>query len=547
MEKIILSLLVILIAAALCILFRHGLQARKTPLPSRRGTPAPAEKPKEFHLAGPRESSPSADIFHLQLEILRQTLDLTTVALFWAGRQEEKLHLLSVTSLRDDIRADPFVRGTGIIGALRNDRRELAVCPVSQHRATIPYYPSNREVGAFFALRLPLAHGAPSSAESPLAAMAVLCLDREEAAPWSEREQEIIRLGAQKLTQDLLLDRKMAETSRDKEAIHQICLGLQELNEVLDLKAVFAATITAIRRLFAADFVVISLLEDGEHTIVKAAGPMAAELEGLRFPAADGLVGQAIKLRRWMPPHDNYQGAAPIFSRELWTNDFQSLIILPLLKEGNQAIGALTVAAEKTGLFNPQRRQILEIIAGQVTTKIQLALAHEKICQLATIDGLTGLKNHRTFQHAFDNMLKRAERMATPLSLVLCDLDHFKRINDTHGHPFGDQVLQAVAATLGASIRSVDLAARYGGEEFALLLEDSDIEGARNQTERVRQAIRDLHFTAPDETVTISMSFGLASFPGDGETKNELIRRADQALYRAKEGGRDRVVAWADA
>ena len=115
-----------------------------------------------------------------------------------------------------------------------------------------------------------------------------------------------------------------------------------------------------------------------------------------------------------------------------------------------------------------------------------------------------------------------------------------------HGHPFGDQVLKKVAKTLKQSVRQVDLAARYGGEEFALILESSDEEGGIIQAERVRQSIEELSFSSKGEKISITMSFGLASYPIDGDNKTELIDRTDQALYCAKESGRNRTVSWSN-
>lgn len=505
----------------------------------------PAAGHNDLHFSPRPQTLPSGDNVHLQLEILRQTLDLTTAILLWAGPGDKNLQILSVASQRDDIVHEPFPRGSGIIGGLRPGCPEIAVCPVPQHLA-IPYYAADRTTGSLLALSIPIVAGPENDDQSASDATAILCLDRESESPWTEQEREVVELTCRKLSHDLRFTHKMEETNRNMEAIHQICTGMLELNQVLGLQAVFTATIKTVKQLTAADFIAISLLEGEEHRIVMASGPKSSHFEGLAFPADDGLVGQAIKLRRWMPPHANYQEDFPVFSNTMRIAGLESLLILPLLKGDQEAIGALTVASRKPNLFPRDRREILEVIACQVATKIELGRAHEKIFQLATTDGLTGLANHRTFQHAFDNMLHRALRQSIPLTMVLCDLDYFKKINDTCGHPFGDSVLQEVARVLAGAIRKVDLAARYGGEEFALLLEDSDITGARKQVERVRRAISALEFHHEAGIIKISMSFGLASFPQDAESKNELIKMADQALYHAKARGRNRSVCWCD-
>jgi diguanylate cyclase (GGDEF)-like protein len=524
------------------------LRKRKKPAPPRPEEPPAAPAPAgqhDLHFSTRPPSLPSGDNIHLQLEILRQALDLTTAILLWAGPEDKDLQVLSVASLRDDIAARPFPRGSGIIGGIRPECPEIAVSPVPSHLA-IPYYTGEMKTGSLLARAISLRALADGAERQGEAATAILSLDRESRTGWPAKDRELVNLVCGKLAQDLRLSHKMEETNRDREAIHQICMGMQELNQVLGLQPIFEATIKTVKQLTAADFIAISLLENNEHRIVKASGHKSGHFEGLTFAADDGLVGQAIKLRRWMPTHANYQEEFPVFSNTMRIAGLQSLLILPLLKEEGEAIGALTVAGRKPDMFPRERREILEVIASQVTTKIELGRAHEKIYQLATTDGLTGLSNHRTFQHALDNMLHRALRQSTPLSMVLCDLDYFKKINDTYGHPFGDIVLQEVAGVLAGTVRKVDLAARYGGEEFALLLEDSDSAGAQGQAERVRQAINALQFPQGDRTVRVSMSFGVASFPEDAADKSDLISKADQALYRAKAGGRNRTVCWSD-
>ena len=488
---------------------------------------------------------PSGDFAHLQLEIIRQALDLTSAILLWSNRDEQEIQVVSAASLRDDIIQNPFPRGSGFIGGLKDECHEISVSPVPRN-LVIPYYSCRREIGALLAATIPLSAATGGPVQKGLAPTAILCLDREEEEPWTEAERNLIALSCSKIGQDLHLAHKMEETRRNKQVIHQICMGMQDLNQVLELQAVFTATIKMVKELSAADFIAISLLGNGLHRIVKAAGTKADRFEGLEFPEDDGLVGQAIRLRRWMPAHDNYQDEFPVFSNEMRMVGLQSLLILPLLNGDDQAIGALTVAGKKADMFTAERREILQVIVSQVTTKIELARAHEKIFHLATTDGLTELGNHRTFQQACDNMLHRAQRQSTPLTLVLCDLDHFKTINDTFGHPIGDRVLQKVARVLASSVRKVDLAARYGGEEFALLLEDSDHKGARIQVERVRQAISDLSLQHEDQQISVTMSFGLASYPVDADNKKDLIHYADQALYRAKAGGRNRTVSWSE-
>jgi diguanylate cyclase (GGDEF)-like protein len=159
-----------------------------------------------------------------------------------------------------------------------------------------------------------------------------------------------------------------------------------------------------------------------------------------------------------------------------------------------------------------------------------------RFADAAREDPVTGLRNRRGFDEAFDLEVERAQRTGRSVSLVLGDLDHFKRINDELGHPRGDEVLRRAGEILRATNRRIDVAARVGGEEFAVLLPDSDERGAHVAAERMRRAIRDGFAEQP---LPLTISFGIASYPAHGDNTDDLMESADQALYTAKEIGRD--------
>ncbi len=163
--------------------------------------------------------------------------------------------------------------------------------------------------------------------------------------------------------------------------------------------------------------------------------------------------------------------------------------------------------------------------------------ANTRLAALATLDGLTGLKNRRAFEERLVDELSRAKRNARPVTLLLLDIDHFKAFNDTFGHPRGDDVLRMVARQLSRSIRDTDFAARYGGEEFAIILPDTDREGAEQMGERLRQAIEGASWRERDITVSV----GAAVASQSGCAVESLVDQADRALYRSKQFGRNRV------
>lgn len=188
-------------------------------------------------------------------------------------------------------------------------------------------------------------------------------------------------------------------------------------------------------------------------------------------------------------------------------------------------------------------RRVEQLLADKARLAADLATANEELQRLATQDPLTGLSNRRAFQQAIGRDLARASRGRKPLSVVILDIDHFKRVNDTYGHGGGDAVLKAVSGVLAGSVRQGDVVARWGGEEFALILPETPADGAQVLADRLRTAIADTVVVYDGTEIRVSASFGVASadvvVPGMADT---LLTSADEALYKAKEAGRNRVM-----
>ncbi len=181
--------------------------------------------------------------------------------------------------------------------------------------------------------------------------------------------------------------------------------------------------------------------------------------------------------------------------------------------------------------------------------RVDLEHMNEQLSMLALQDGLTGLYNHRSFQQRLREEISRAQRYVRPLTLAFFDLDHFKQLNDTHGHLMGDEVLKKIGEMLNGAAhlsgrRQSDVVARYGGEELVMLLPETERVGGVVKAQRVCEGVAQLRFSI--DAVRVTLSAGVAEFPRDASSAEELIQRADEALYQAKHRGRNRVVAQGD-
>jgi diguanylate cyclase (GGDEF)-like protein len=224
-----------------------------------------------------------------------------------------------------------------------------------------------------------------------------------------------------------------------------------------------------------------------------------------------------------------------------WLNgavpDAQNLIITPLSAE-NRAVGVLVIEHAVRDGSRAERRVVsmVEQFAAHASLALRNAWLLEQVQKMATTDGLTGIANRRSFDIGLERELSRAVRNDAPLSVVLIDLDHFKQLNDTHGHQVGDEVLRLVGGALAESCRDFDMAARYGGEEFAVILPGCSEAESLDAAERFRRVVGEC-----DSPVPITASVGVSSYPTSGLTTGELVKAADDALYQSKRAGRNRV------
>ncbi|HNY11601.1 MAG TPA: sensor domain-containing diguanylate cyclase [Candidatus Wallbacteria bacterium] len=207
----------------------------------------------------------------------------------------------------------------------------------------------------------------------------------------------------------------------------------------------------------------------------------------------------------------------------------------------DQVIGVINVTDKADeSFFDDDDLKLLVTLANQIASDVENARLYE----MAVTDGLTEIFNHKYFQQHLEKDMERAKRYQEEISLMMIDIDHFKKCNDTFGHQEGNKVLKKITSILKKSIREVDLLARYGGEEFAIVLPRTPKIGAFEIAQRIRETVENTEFVMGGQQLIITVSIGISSFPDDAALQFDLIRKSDMALYHAKKTGRNRVICY---
>jgi diguanylate cyclase (GGDEF)-like protein len=318
------------------------------------------------------------------------------------------------------------------------------------------------------------------------------------------------------------------------EAINAIA---QQTTAVLELKELLSKVCLLIQHAFQISHVSV-LLKDEDEVVLRAQyGELTSQIqEGGRLSANQGLWGRALNQGHTVIENDvrgvpDYVG----FYKET-----RSSMCIPLVAFG-QTLGVLVLDSARRGAFNAQDVQALESVADICATAIQNAHYVDRVKQLAYLDGLTGIFNRRYFEMRIAEEIERARRFGAGMAVIMVDIDQFKRLNDEFGHLLGDEVLRQVSSLFYQQLRKIDVVCRYGGEEFAILLSQTDPKHALGVAEKLRKLVDEWQFPGVPRPVTISG--GVASFPSDGSTRDELVKAADAGMYAAKQAGRNCVHA----
>ncbi len=471
-------------------------------------------------------------VFEELLRTIRTSIPCGNALIFMPTEDTEKLYLRLHIGDAAISETPEIAVGQGLVGWVAKEKKPVLV---KDDAHGLGYPSGGRDAGAFLAA--PILNGGFLEG--------VIALDGA-AGTFDEKDRESLA-GFASLALHVLKNarayRRVDMSAKQSEALHRISA---ELSSSLDLETILEKFATLSREIIAYDYLTISLAEDADSAVFRTLrGYDGFNVPEGPVPLAKSLLGWIAQTRQAMffADLDQRSQRLPVFPNGLLKADFRSFLGIPLLSH-DSCLGVFTIAMRAPDAITQYQHNTLSVIANQVAVNIANANLHHAMQRMATTDGLTGLTNHKAFQEKADQEFERAVRYPQPIAILLFDIDHFKKINDTYGHPVGDAVLKKIAALLRDTVRTVDIAARYGGEEFIALLINTDMKGASLMAERIRASIEKSRFVLDGRRIPVTVSVGCAVFPEDAKEKSGLIEKADQALYAAKNGGRNQCRAY---
>ena len=370
------------------------------------------------------------------------------------------------------------------------------------------------------------------------------------------RQERVLTIAQEELRYKNLLEDKNIEieATNNELAAHNKELSVllqinQEMSTTLDLNTLFDKILNALKDVIECQVVILLMYNPGSEVLEMnhALGIDKEALTDVTFKLSEGISGESARTKTTTYVPDLKVDKRYLSYKKTLTV-FGSMLSIPLITH-DKLCGVLNLHKDKINNFSDDEIALSEAVASQAAIAIENAQLYKLATELSITDELTGLANRRHFQDILNREFTLTQRYSSSLSLIMIDIDHFKKFNDHHGHLQGDVVLKKVATALLHNTRGIDLACRFGGEEFVILLPKTTSTGAVIAAEKLRSVIEMESFSGEEESQPggkLTLSLGVASFPDDTADTNHLLELADQALYEAKNQGRNRVVSFSD-
>jgi diguanylate cyclase (GGDEF)-like protein len=480
------------------------------------------------------------DILNTVVYFMSRNFKAYTSIGFLMSELGDKLVINSVVTKSRNLNYDCVVEfGKGIIGSAVNKPAGFITGNLKSYTGELEYYTQQENINSMMIMRV--------MDNQSKRIQGLLLVDSENVRAFNDEHKELMyrftQIASAMIT-SAKLTYQMNRYAIQADTQYEIS---KKLSEALKPEEVIDTLTQSVMRTFEHDRVVICAYNPAtaRGSIWRVIGEPGRLAEGMEFDIHDerSLYGSVFRNRRAMVTQGfRMEERFVRFDRDEPPEVRPQDILIAPIHDDRQAVWAVVgIESNRAGVYSQSELQLLKTIMANVTTALTKARMYTEMEKLATIDGLTQIANHRKFQDIMTLELERSARYNSPLTLLLMDIDHFKKFNDTYGHPVGDLVLQMVAKALQGSIRNTDYCARYGGEEFVVVLIQADEAQSRILAERIRKAVESLQIQNEDKILRVTVSIGSATFPYDGATKQDLIDNADKAMYFSKQTGRNRV------
>jgi len=473
-------------------------------------------------------------VTHWNLLLLKRTLGLHSALLMLRDQSDGQLRVIEAASDSKQLWYGPFAPGEGPVGAAYQRGVLTNLAELRPGHPSLCYYKDQREtIHAFVAVPVREKHEV----------IGVLCADRVQERSFTRQEEEILQGGVEHLLRALENERVFVQLERAKREQDVLYEASQAFGAARSESDVLNAGLGAAARIVVHDFAAVLHYDQKTrtHTVRHALGDCAAHFAELSFQDNASLTAMAVQNKHYLPIRTDFDPQNQVvFTRGERLAGMQSVLILPLLVR-DAVIGSFALAARRRDAFPADVRQALQLLANQLAVAVSNAALVSRLEELATTDGLTGCFNKRHFHDELTQRMHAAARFGHKVSLVIVDIDHFKKVNDTYGHHIGDVVIRELGQILKRMRGGSDLVARFGGEEFCVLCDQTATEGAAQLAERVRAELSQTSFDTEHGPLQVTCSLGVATYPDHAASQETLFEAADRALYAAKHAGRNQV------
>jgi diguanylate cyclase (GGDEF)-like protein len=476
-------------------------------------------------------------------ESLRRILDLARTALgahavlyFDLDRARDRAFLRAFAGPAEVSKDAAVPLGEDPFGFVRDRGQSFYATDFKKMLWNLPYYRREVKIGSVLAI--------PVMTAEVLAG--ILVADRLEIQAFTADEPTVLEGFAGLIGATILATR--AESSREElhtefNAVYDVSTDMANLSDAVSLRR---KLLGCGKNLVSAEGGAIVTVDDAQtRYVVENTFGWMREYEGREVGLSEKTWTEwVLKREERSLLLDDLHGKKermPILVLDEGSGRAESLLAVAL-RTRKAVLGAIVLTG-KRGAFDSAASRVLTILANQAAGALHAARLVKDAELHAMLDGLTALSNRRAFDENLKQAIAREDRQSGTFCLLLCDIDHFKKLNDTFGHPAGDAALKHTARVLQRLLRKGDQASRYGGEEFAIILPATALAGAEHLAERLRAEVEKAHLVAEGARLSVTISVGVALWPQDGKDPAALLASADRALYAAKAGGRNRVMA----